>query len=171
LVPRNLLLTIGVLLAALTLALTGCGGGGGNDNNASETTETTTIETTTDATGTTGASSRADDCANLIDVVTDFQQGLAIGVGIDYERDRDFLADYSDRAPAAIAADIRTLSTFMDAYTSAAQEVGLRSGLGPTPDEASHVEKKMALTAAEKAAKDKALAAVDTWRTAECAGF
>lgn len=169
--PKTLLLTIGVVLTALSLALAGCGGGGGSDNNAADTTDTATIETTTDETDATGTSSKADDCASLIDVITDFQQGLAIGVGIDYERDRDFLADYSDRAPAAIAADIKTLSTFMDAYASAAQEVGLRSGIDPTPDEASQVEQKMGLSAAQKAANDDALAAVDEWRTTECAGF
>jgi hypothetical protein len=139
---------LSVLVLALALVAAGCGGSD-DDSSASDTTtveETTTEDTTTAETtieestddGTdTGAFDFADeDCQSLVQAYVGLSAAIAAASsGQDVSGDIEGFAEYVDKVPEEIRADVETIAAAYGTFVDDLEGLGYTPGEVPTADQ------------------------------------
>jgi hypothetical protein len=151
---RNLLtpLLLALAVAAGALALTGCGGG----------------ESSEAAAANAKPANPAQDCSNLDEVATDLVLAAATDGGLDFVRYRDFMDGYAERAPEQVADSVERLRDFLAEYADAAEDVGLKAGDAPLPDQIDAIIDELDVSEDEQAENARALQTISTWVSNGC---
>jgi hypothetical protein len=135
-------LALAATLAALALAVGGCGGGddessdGATTAAAAETTEPTTTEEETTEETTGAATGIADeDCIELASIGAKFSEALgATGQNANFEATTAFLQQLVDKAPDEIKDDLAVLSAAWAEVATALKDIDLSSGAPPSAE-------------------------------------
>jgi hypothetical protein len=139
-------LALAATLAALALAVGGCGGGDDESSDGAttaaaaetettaETTEPTTTEAETTEETTSAASGIADeDCIELASIGAKFSAALgATGQNTDLEQTTAFFEELADKAPGEIKDDLAVLSAAWVEVAAALKDIDLSSGAAPS---------------------------------------
>jgi hypothetical protein len=146
---RAALVALLTLLAALVLAVAGCGGDDSSDASGDETTIETTVEDTT-AEDTTEETTEGDtteemddadignfaneDCLELAGVGAKMAETLGATGASDPEATAAFFDELVSKAPDEIKDDLAVLAGAMDEISEALKDVDLTSGATPDPE-------------------------------------
>lgn len=168
---------LALLVLALALVAAGCGGG---DDESSAVDETTTVEETTtdeatdetttdDGTDTSGGvlDFASEECQSLVQAYVGLSAAIAAASGgQDVSGDIQEFADYAERVPEEIRADVETIAAAYGTFLDELEELGF------TPGEVPDASQIQALTeASESLGTDEVAAAgerLNTWTTENC---
>jgi hypothetical protein len=142
---------LSILVVALALVATGCGGGDDESSASDETTvEETLTDTTTDETTTedTGTDTDADfnfadeDCRSLVAafVAVGSAFSSAAGGSGDLSDQAEAFAQFADDVPEEIRADVETLANAYSQYAEVIQDAGIQPGEVPTAEQAQELQ-------------------------------
>jgi hypothetical protein len=172
------------VLAALVLALAGCGGSDSSDASSSD--DTTSIETSSDDTSTETAeeaeatgedtsgvdlsgSGLSDDCQALVQASAKYSEAfssLGSGGSLDVQGAADALQGVADSAPEAIQGAYQTLAEAIGKYAEALDGVDLSSGA--TPDPATLAKISAAAQSFSTSEVTQATQEISDWTTENC---
>jgi hypothetical protein len=166
-------------LVVLALALV-AGGCGGSDDESSAADDTTIEETTTAAEETTEETSSDDvddfdfadeDCQALVAAFVGVSQAFAAaatGSGDDLSGQAEAFAEYAEKVPEEIRADVQTLAGAYDQYIEVIQDAGIEPGEIPTAAQAQQLQEALQDVGGEDvtAASER----LNTWTTENCTG-
>jgi len=164
---------LAVLVLALTLVATGCGGSdesaATDETTIEETTteETTTDETTTEETGTTDLSGVLgdEDCLALASVGASFAQAVT---GATDEEAAAAFQKLADEVPDEIKADVQVLADWFAEYTAKLTDIGIEAGQTPTADQLQQLQ--VALAATNQEELTAASQRLEAWTQENCTG-
>jgi hypothetical protein len=154
---RTPLVILATALVAASLAAAGCGGSSGGSEAQPSAGGTPVAARTTEH-----------DCTALRSVVSDLQLADATGWGFEYDKHRDFLDAYADRAPDEVADSVDRLRDIVGRYADAAQDAGLKPGDDPLPDQLDDLRDAFDYSEVDQAANARAVQTVDTWGSNGC---
>ena len=169
---------LALLVLALALVATGCGGG--DDESAAS--DDTTIEETTTAEDTTSEETTSEETTTDTDVDFNFADedcqalvqayvGLSAAIagasgGQDVSGDIEEFADYVDEVPEEIRADVETIAAAYGTFTDELEALGFTPGAVPTADQIQALqEASESIATAEVAAAGERL---NAWTTENC---
>jgi hypothetical protein len=169
-----------LLVAALALVAAGCGGSSSSTSTTTTTEtatqETTTTEaassetTTTEASGSTTSGAFAwasEDCQSLVKAYIGLSAAIgAASTGKDVSGDIKAFAQYTDKVPAEIRDDVKTLAAAYGTYADEIKKMGYKPGEVPTADQLQKLQDaSQSLGTSEVQAAGKHL---DAWTTKNC---
>ena len=168
---------LSILVVALALVATGCGGGDDESAASDETTvEETLTETTTDETTTEDAGTDTDpdfnfadeDCRSLVAafVAVGSAFSSAAGGSDELADQAEAFAQFADDVPEEIRADVQTLADAYGQYVDVIQDAGIEPGQIPTAEQAQQLQDALAsVGTADVSAASKRLSA---WTNENC---
>jgi len=167
---------VGAAVAALALAVVGCGGSSDSGSNAaadtvvtdtSASTEQTSTEQT--STGTDGLTGLSGECKGLAEASQAFGAAMASSAGggnNDLNATADAYKAFAEKAPDELKGDFEVLAGLMADYATALRDLDLKAGETPTPAQIA----KLAVLAHSLGTADaqKASVAIATWTQENC---
>jgi hypothetical protein len=170
---------LSLLVVALALVASGCGGGGSNESAA--TTETTTTETaTTDSTATDTTTEETatdttdlsgilgnEDCLALASVGATMAQAFSGATGTTDENTAE-LDQLASKVPDEIKADVEVLAKAFAAYSAKLQDIGIQAGATPTAAQLQQLQ--TALASLDQEELTAASNRIEAWSKENCTG-
>lgn len=166
---------LSILVVALALVATGCGGGDDESSASDETTveETTSTETTSEDTTTSDETTDTDvdvsgilndeDCLKLAGIGATFAQAIT---GATDEEAAEAFQDLVDDVPDEIKADVQVLADWFTEYSAKVEDIGIQAGQTPTAAQLQELSAALADTNQDEVSA--ASARLGTWANENC---
>ena len=165
---------LSVLVLALALVATGCGGGDDESSASDETTieETTTTETTSEDTTSEDTTDtdvdvagllNDEDCLQLASIGATFAQAIS---GASDQEAAEALQNLADDVPDEIKADVQVLADLFADYTAKLEDIGITAGSTPSAEQLQQLQ--AALADANQTELTAASERIQAWANENC---